>query len=229
MVTLRTCSLVAVCVVLPLLTGSVQAADTPTVQVRICIPPRLVTEHSWDKPVAGSDMAALRNLIRDYVAADGGSGEYAYWIVDDAFERFVAVNGARYPPDPKTLVIGVSARYACPETNYTAQLEVDAVAPAPVAQANQYSNAGDASPAPTDVRSGEAGSDDGATIAVGVGAAAALWCMATNCLGGASDESAPTGTDYEPYDPPPYDNAYQQVLEERHNACVWAHTDISDC
>lgn len=116
------------------------------------------------------------------------------------------------------------------QTNYTAQLEVDAVAPAPVAQANQYSNAEYAAPAPADVRSGETGSDDGATIAVGVGAAAALWCMATNCLGGASDESAPTGTDYELFDfPTDYDNSYQQVLEERHNACVWAHTDISDC
>ena len=227
MVTFRTCSIVAVCAVL---TGAVQGADVPTVQVRICIPPRLVTEQSWDKPSPGSDMAALRNLIREYVAANGGSGEYAYWIADDAFERFVAVNGATNPPDPETLLIGVSARDECPATNYTAQLEVDAVRPAPVGQANRYSNVEDAAAAPSDARSGETSSDDGATIAVGVGAAGALWCMATNCLGGDSDESAPTDTDDEPFDfPTLYDNSYQQVLEERHNACVWAHTDISDC
>jgi hypothetical protein len=104
---------------------------------------------------------------------------------------------------------------------------------AAVAQTNRYSSAEDASPAPTETRTGETGSDDGATIVIGAGAAAALWCMATDCLGGASDESAPTGTDYEPYESSapedPYDNAYQQYLDEQHNACVWAHTDISDC
>lgn len=198
MVTLRTFSIGAVCVALPLLTVVAARADVPTLQVRICIPPRLVTEQSWDKPVPGSNMAAFRSLIRDYVAAHGGSGDAAYWIADDAFERFVALNGASYPVDPETLVIAVSARFACPETNYAAQLEVDS--PAPVAQTNQYSSAPDTSTSSAPAASANENTDDGATIELGAGAAAALWCMATNCLGGSADESAPTSTtDDEPY------------------------------
>src|SRR5262245_46302354 len=96
-----------------------QAADVPTVQVRICIPPQLVTQESWENPYPGGDMWAFKNTIKHYVATHGGSGQIGYWITDDAFVRFSAAAAESYAPDPRTLVQEVSAQYECPASNYT--------------------------------------------------------------------------------------------------------------
>lgn len=204
---------------------NVARADVPTIQVRICIPPQLVTDESWETPYPGSDMQAFRNTIRDYVAAYGGSGQIEYWIRDDAFDRFRAAAANSYAPDPQTLVQEVSSQSECPASNYTAEQEVDAMpAQMPQTTASAYPDA--VSPA---VNSDNDDADDVTGYVAGAAAAAIVWCV----LGGCSSDDSSSGDESSSYqyDPPedPFNNPYQQYLDERHAACVWAYSDISNC
>jgi hypothetical protein len=225
--------------------GDARAADTPTVHVRICIPPNLVAEESWQTPYPGSPMATFRDSLRDYVAAHGGSGQTEYWIRDDAFDRYKAALAQSYTPDPRSLLTEVGAQQECPATNYTAELEVDRTLPVPTESAtyasedspiqatapSAFEDASEPLPAATEQGSSNELSDDAAGAII-VGGAAALLCAATHCLGGSSDSESSSESTYD-YDSAlpedPINNAYQQYLDEQHAACVWSHTDISGC
>jgi hypothetical protein len=207
-------------------------ADVPTVMVRICIPPNLVVEESWQQPPPGSDMFIFRNSLRDYIAANGGSGQLGYWIRDEAFTRFKEARAASSSVYADALLQVVSAQTKCPATNYTAQLEVDYQPPAETASVDDstYQNYPSTDSAPdADSSSGELSDEAAGGILLGIGAA--LLCAAADCLGGSSsdsDEPSTTPPDYTPAEDP-YNNAYQQYLDEQHAACVWAYSDISGC
>jgi hypothetical protein len=201
-----------------------QAADVPTVQVRICIPPRLVTQEFWETPYPGGDMWAFKNALVHYVATHGGSGQIAYWIADDAFARFRAAGADSNTLDARALVQEMSAQSECPASNYTAEQQVDAEIPIPTTQASTYSEPAEAvGDASIDT------SDDITGYVAGAAAAAIVWCILGGCSSDepSSDDTSSTYDYGQPADP--YNNAYQQYLDERHAACVWAYSDISNC
>src|SRR5438552_3946646 len=94
-------------------------------QVRVCVPPDLLTNESWRYPYPGSEMDVFRNLLRDFILAHGDP-RVQYRIKDQAFEIFRRARraSAPYTPDPRDLLDEVSAQQACPPTNYTNTLEV---------------------------------------------------------------------------------------------------------
>lgn len=217
-------AIAAVCLTSVLSIAPAQAADVPTVQVRICIPPHLVTQEFWENPYPGGAMWAFKNAIKHYVATHGGSGQTEYWIADDAFARFSAANTESSRPDPGTLVQEMSAQSECPASNYTAEQEVDADVPSPTTQASTYSEPAEA------VGDASANTSEDITgYVAGAAAAAIMWCV----LGGCSSDNGSSNDASSSYDygPPedPYNNAYQQYLDEQHAACVWAYSDISNC
>src|SRR5688572_5665636 len=93
--------------------------------VRVCVPPDLVKNESWNYPYPGSEMAVFKNLLRDYILAHGDR-RVQYRIKDNAFDIFGRARraSAPYTPDPRNLLEEVSAEQACPPTNYTNTLEV---------------------------------------------------------------------------------------------------------